>query len=967
MKFTLKPYANRCHSKSLKRGSKLLPALSLLSVTLLTVQAVAAPYLFKDGATEWRLHMVAEAHPAVRYGVEELTNALQKIGNVALPVEVGGEAPATKAVIVGDLTHPAIAARAAELKLQAGEVEEVSVMTLDGSLYLAGNTPRGALYAVYTLLNRELGVRWLWPGEDGEFMPPRSSWQVPQLDIHHKPGYRWRGFHLCGDWRDHQLFRIWMARNFINIHRHSSPKSEQRLGFYSMYSSHNAHLRGSQYFEEHPEYFAEINGKRYASSICFTHPEVLKLVAENLAAHVRKNPHLEILSIYPSDSQDYCRCAECAKMDYSTAWFSFFNRVTDILKEEFPHLKFATLAYQGYIELPKCEIRNAAFVEYASYGRCNTHTFGHPDCPRNAKTLAAFSEWEASGIPIGNYGYEFDIFRRNSRFTPFLSLIDDAIKEGWRRKQVLLVTEVSLSPRTGPITRVRNWQQRLPIYLYAQLMWQPEADMSELVADWCRTVYGPAAQPMCDYLLGLDQAWSAMPRHTGILGDAISVVDTFMTEKQQAASGKLLQRAESLLTEAPATRERERALAALEREATLFKQWSDLAQLKSGGLPLINAPHLTSTTNRTDLRAQSVALSSGAVPTTTVQVAWSDDALLLRWHCGNARSAATADRLEAKIIPGSSGEHYFMRSDGAGTRSSARLSTVGVMEEKWQPEWQVEVTREADAWQAWMTIPFTALGGTPEVETSWQIALSRQIEKETAVFPPQEEAMLYFNRSRATGRRLLYWSGYPEREAGRSAAIKQSLLEAGWEVSIVSTQTLLQAAHESADAYWFRHPNGPVKPPADYWQEQLRPAVSNGAVAFFISYLRIPLETYFNDPALKLRTVSMSGVPLPGRRSTHVAPGTWGTEPYNLANSLQRGYSPCYGHFPTVEDGWQILALAPDGNERPPFPYLIMRRYGKGLIVAGGDAIPAALPHLLENLVHHHEENPAPAPLLPGE
>ena len=298
---------------------------------------------------------------------------------------------------------------------------------MDGRLYLAGNQPRGALYAVYCFLQHELGVRWLWPGPDGEFMPAKKSWSLPELKFNHKPAFAYRGFHLCGDWRNVDLFREWMGRNFINIHRHAASPQDKRRGFYSMWSSHNVVLPEAL-FDQHPEYFAEIDGKRYKNNICFSHPEVDRIVAAETAGYLRKRPFLDILSVFPSDNQDYCRCAQCAKMDVSTAWFEFYNRLTDALKKEFPDLKFATIAYQGYRDVPKCRIRNSEFIEYASYSRCNIHPYGQAGCQHNDDTMRAMLAWQATGLPIGNYAYEYDIYSKNCRFVPFLSVIDDAVK-----------------------------------------------------------------------------------------------------------------------------------------------------------------------------------------------------------------------------------------------------------------------------------------------------------------------------------------------------------------------------------------------------------------------------------------------------------------------------------------------------------------------------------------------------------
>ncbi|NLF22904.1 MAG: DUF4838 domain-containing protein [Lentisphaerae bacterium] len=945
---------------------------ALLVVLLLTRAGTlyAQTPFFADGQTSWRVYLAATSAPAVRYAVEELTNALKQVSGADFPVQQGGEVPASGAIVVGDLTDPLIAGLARELKLEPGEVEQSAVKTIDERLFLAGNQPRGALYAVYGFLNQQLGVRWLWPGESGTFMPPRAQWTLPQLAQTHTPGYPFRGFHLCGDWRDHQAFRRWMARNFVNVHRHAAPVAEQRLGFHSMYSSHNAHLRADRYFADHPDYFAEIDGKRYPSSICMSHPEVLAEVARNLLDYLRRQPQIEILSIFPSDNQDYCRCADCAKMDLSTAWFTFYNRLTDRLKAEYPRLKFATIAYQGYREVPAVPVRNTLFVEYATYGRCNAHPFSDTNCTRNAHVLQAFDAWEKTGVPVGNYGYEFDVFRRNACFTPFFTMIEDAIREGHRRGQAALITEVVLSPRTGPVTSVLAVQNRLPTYLYAQLMWDPSRAADELLADWCRTAYGDAAAPMLDYFRAMGESWTDMDRHPGILGDAMSVADAFVTEALQTRVERAFdQAAAALVAQAPSAW-RDRAQEAVAREQILYKQWRDLADQKRGGVPLVNAPRLDTATNLTDAVCQPVRLSAGDPATAAdVRVAWSRDALLIRWRCGEPqpgelRAQAAArdqgvlddDAVEAEVTVGLSGESACFAVNSRGVQADVRRSTVGVMEPQWNPDWAARVAVGDGHWDVVMEIPFTALGAVPNPGDSWQFSLRRtfggRAGRAPARYPQSMPAILYFNPSATTGHQVLYWSGAPAREQSQDAARRQQFMQAGWEMHVCSTQATLLAAHPLAEAFWFRHPHGPVKVPEGYWRRHLVPAVSNGAVAVFVSYWGMPLDRYFDDPSFKVAVTSITGLPLSGRRTTWLAPGAWGRQPFDVARSLAHGYSPCYGFIPADTNAWTILAVGNNGGGRPPYPYLLARRYGKGLVVVGGDAIPARVPELLDNLVH---------------
>ncbi len=245
-------------------------ALAAVCFSLLMLPAALAqdPF-FQDGQTDWKIYLSPTADPTERYAAEELHGTLRKLSGAAFEIVYAEETPTTHAIVIGDLKHPLVQAQATALKLAPGKVEQVAVHTLDGRLYLAGNQPRGALYAVYRFLQHELGVRWLWPGPDGEFIPAKDTWTLPDLHFTRTPAIPYRGFHLCGNYYggpESELFREWMGRNFINIYRHAAPLAEKRRGFYSMWSSHNAGLP-ADLFDQHPEYFAEVDGKRYADNI----------------------------------------------------------------------------------------------------------------------------------------------------------------------------------------------------------------------------------------------------------------------------------------------------------------------------------------------------------------------------------------------------------------------------------------------------------------------------------------------------------------------------------------------------------------------------------------------------------------------------------------------------------------------------------------------------------------------------
>ncbi len=940
--------------------------------------AFGGDMFFHDGRTEWTIHLSPQAGPTETFAAEELAIALKKISGADFEVLSSPQAPERRAIIIGDLENPEVEDRAAVLKLSSGKVEQVAVHTLDGRLYLAGNQPRGALYAVYRFLQHELGVRWLWPGPEGEFMPARKSWTLPDLKYTYQPAFAYRGFHLCGDWRDVDIFREWMARNFINIHRHAASAKEKRRGFYSMWSSHNVALP-AVLFDQHPEYFAEIGGKRYKNNICFNHPEVDQLVATEIAEYVRKRPFLDILSLFPRDNQDYCRCERCAKLDVSTAWFRFYNRLTDNLKKEFPDLRFATIAYQGYRNVPQCPIRNSEFIEYASYSRCNIHPYGHPDCERNEDTMRAMLAWQATGLPMGHYAYEYDVYSKNARFIPFFSVIENAVRTSRRLNHVAVIPEVSLSPRHGPQVYAHHVQNRLSIYLYARLLWEPDRTMPEVLNEWRQTVFGEAAAPMLDYYLAMDHAWTAMPIHATILGNALTAAPHLMTDDLRSEAVAALRNAEQRLTQIEDPTARERAATALQHERALFHQWLDLYRMNIDA-PRVSLPLLAQASDFSQSASPPLdfpAAATGAPDfSTCVRLAWTEEALLVKWLCRDKKienrkvmagkrddKVADDDSVEVIMTSGPTGETWHLAVNPQGILQDYRESSTGVREDRWDPEWQATTETTANAWKAQMTIPFASLGEAPNPNESWQARFVRhnggRHDFATAVFPQREAALLLFSSAPHTGRSLLWWSGAPDRESSGNVALLQTFTESGWQIRLIDDAEKLDAFDDRCDAYWFRHPHGPNKPSPDYWQRHLAPAVRDGALAVFVSYWGIPLDEYFQDPSLKVKTVSCGKIPLAERTTAFIAPGDWSRKPNDLLRGLKSHITPAYGFLPAEPKAWTVLATAANGSGAP-YPYLLARRYGKGMIVLGGDDIRLSPARMLENFIQHHEQTQSP-------
>lgn len=970
--------ARRCSFFS--HFSGLAAAFCFLAVSSL---CVAAQPFFADGKTEWKIFVAPDADPAVAYAAEELQTALKKISGADFEVVTGAE-PTGKAIIIGDLSNPEVNAHAARMKLdeKAGVVESVAVFTDKNRLYLASNQPRGALYAVYSFLQDHLGVRWLWPGKDGEFMPKKASWNLPDLAYHHTPSFAYRGFHLTGDRKapgQAAEFLQWEARNRLNYYMHTASPKEKRMGFYSVMGGHGIRLP-ADLLKTHPEYFAEIDGRRTADQICYSNPEALRLIIEKFTEQIRKVPHLDIFGVIPGDTPRSCRCAECAKMDPSTAWFSFYNRLTDALKKEFPHLKFTGMAYSFYRGVPKIEIRNCEFLNYASYDRCTIHPFGTPGCKDNETTLESLEEWKAAGVPIGDYTYEHGVFRTTSlsserqvRFLPFLSMFADMIKTYHKLGHVAIVPErhiIGFLPKYETLVPTEDYlyqdQHRLTSYIFGRLMWDADLPLEDIVRDWCETVFGTAAQPMFDYYMAMDKAWGNMPTHYRFLGHAHPYAPMLLAGDLPERAKGFFAAAEKLLPEIQDPEARQRVAREITRARIYFKQWENLVCLNDTENPLrINVPMRSPENGYGEVFSK--MRSFGETTRTEVGVAWSKEDLIVKWE--NQELRGGADSVELILSDGVSENWWHLSVDSEGAKKSWLEKQDGSRDENWNPDWQAHTGRDGKGWTATMTIPFAKLG-IPAVPTeSWKANFVRHHSGGKDTYPVGKPAVLFLNRAARADQVVLWWLGAKDdknEEIGYRWHKNEFSNVSAFELRMVAEPGELVERSQGATAFWFQNPGGPKHIPDEYWSKTLVPAVKNGAVAVFSATkdpgVPFPLETYLNDPSFRVSVRPMDSKHRSADTIKTITEGDWALKPNNLIEGedwppLKMRRTPAIGFLPEDPKAWTTLLAMPVDNEETEYvPYVLIRPYGKGLIVVNAVSDSLQRAKLLDNLIWFNKQ-----------
>ena len=877
-------------------------------------------FFFQNARTVWSVELLQPMDPTIQQAGIEFKRAMKKISGADFP-------DVSESVDEGFIVKIGV-----EPELEKTP-DLIRMETRGGNLFLTGGSPRSALYAVYEFLRRELGVRWLWPGDDGEFMPVMSEWKLPEISFSFTPGFKYRGFHMCGDWYRVKEFHHWMARNLLNSHRHGNYFFPDReLGFYQIYSNHNV-FPPKEYFETNPEFYASRNGKRLQCQICVSSRDGLNVIADKLTEELKKKPDIDVLSLFLPDNQEYCQCEKCSEKSVSTGFFDFYSDLTDILKERFPDLSFATLAYQGYLDVPASPIRNSEFIEIATHGRCNIHLLNDPDCARNIKEMERFHEWRKTGTPIGNYGYEYDIFSRENLFLPIFSILADSVKVNKEFGSVIILPEVSLSPKNGPEERVGTMVNRISQYVMARMMTEPEVNWKEILEDYCEYAFGPAAEPLFEYLTAMDRQWLAMPIHRGILGSPVGLAEELITREIRDVAEKKFNDAEKRLHDAESRASAAEKVkltvnrAAFEREKVLFRQWERfLLDENRQEIPRVEAP-------------ENMLPAPGLqMPGMNCRVFWNEKGITVQNY---------STPIELGLSTGLGGENWFFRIHEDGSQEQWKISELGVREVM-DSEWKIK-----DGGIREFFIPFSSLNGETVLPgTLWQF----RVLESGKVWPPSGYwAGFSFSNVPKTGQKLVFWSGSMKRDESGLKFFSSSMKEKGWDVKIARTAEEFLALE--SDAYWLKNPMFDEKLPPECW-EKVRKEVENGKLAVFLSYSRLPLAEFFKDGDLGVKLDGVRNISLAQRRSNYWLDGPWMKTPNDLTRHLERQITPAYYLDLAKPEKWHILATMPKSSDElgEKLVYAALTRYGKGaiLLLSADPRIP--LPQLLENVQENFRE-----------
>ena len=335
---------------------------------------------------------------------------------------------------------------------------------------LAGRTGPSSQWAVEQFLKDHCGVRWLFPDPKyGEVVPSRPTIAIRStLSRTFEPDYLTRS--NCG------MYYFTPSRTVLRLRPYGGGADYGNHAIQTIFSTEE--------FAAHPEWFAFFKGKRqwwqYGNGwqICTTNPGTVEHAVNYARDHFRKDPDSPAISVGQNDGSGWCECPACTEFINSLdppytiteRWFHWVNQVAREVAKTHPGKWVEAMAYSSTSVPPRFPLeKNVAVTKTIVF----------------SSGLKQAEDWRKVCKSVNLYSYMYGASFLGFRHYPHAAR--DFLTWGHDTLGALAhVTECG-----------GDWTFDGPKYHYMQaLQWDVNADVDEVMRDFCAHSYGRAAEPM---------------------------------------------------------------------------------------------------------------------------------------------------------------------------------------------------------------------------------------------------------------------------------------------------------------------------------------------------------------------------------------------------------------------------------------------------------------------------------------
>ncbi|MFN0126597.1 MAG: DUF4838 domain-containing protein [Verrucomicrobiales bacterium] len=420
---------------------------------------------------------ISGAKPTLANSAEAVKQALASSGPVLI---VGQEAIKAR---------PALAQRiAAVLKKNPRlNTDGIGIMREGNKVFIAGNNDASHYYAVAELL-KHWGCRWYLPTGFGECIPDDKTLKVGEIDFAYSSPFEIRSYWLSwnGVGTGQREFQL---RNMMQVDRVGMPSSGHALGAYTN----------------------DAPGSKGTFNFPITAPETARHVAGKVEKNFANNEHFSLGMEDGLYESAYPRDQELMKLQFDKYFMrtsvtdpmlELYNNVAKILQDKHPQSR-ARIGFLAYANMTLAPVRDmkaerSLWCELAPIDIDPIHGMDHPDSPPRQEYRDMLHKW--AKVMDGRVSiYDYDQGMLVWRDIPNPSHM--AFRQDVKHYAQAGILGVNTESRGAIATVFLN------LFLRGQLMWNPDADVDALLAEFYPKFYGPAAEPMRAYWTAIYDAW----------------------------------------------------------------------------------------------------------------------------------------------------------------------------------------------------------------------------------------------------------------------------------------------------------------------------------------------------------------------------------------------------------------------------------------------------------------------------
>jgi len=488
-----------------------------------------------EGKPKVAIVIAPSATIAEQTAAKELSIYLKKItGGDFLTYQIGSSPAGMPRILVGqsEETRKLLG----NIDWKAFKFDGIAIKFVGNDLVLAGDRPRGSLYAVYTFLEDYLGCRW-WTAKASR-VPYNVNLSVKRIDKTHIPPFMYRETYYQQVIHKNLEFA---SKLKLNGTHQSVP--EEYGGHYNLIGfvhTSDRFLPASVYFDKHPEWYSLINGKRVGGQadgqLCLTNEEMKAEFVKQTLKEIEKDPSAGMIAIDQNDNFGYCQCDKCTAVakeegGQSGVLIRFVNSVADEVAKKYPDFLVETLAYQYTRHAPKLvRPRDNVIVRLCSI-ECDFAS------PLNSKNNASFykdlQDWKKMAKHLYIWDYVVDFANLTIGHPNWNTLAPNI--------RIFAANNVVGMFEQGDGFNSDAAFGNMKIWVMSHLMWDKSLDAHKLMKEFATGYYGPAAPYMINYL---DLTCKSVEKSKMLLGCFVGANFDYLKQPEMDKANALFDKAE---------------------------------------------------------------------------------------------------------------------------------------------------------------------------------------------------------------------------------------------------------------------------------------------------------------------------------------------------------------------------------------------------------------------------------------